>query len=121
MLIAVIVILIAAVFGAILYAAGQKNKQAANWPTVPGTVVSSQVQTVRGTESGVSYEPHVVYTYTVDGQTYTGDKLNFSAWRSTGKAEPQKKVDAYPVGAEVSVHYNPKKPREAVLEILGQT
>ncbi len=119
MVIAIVVILIAAVFGFILYAASQKNKAAAAWPTVPGKIVSSEVQTLRSSENGLSYEANIVYTYTVDGQALTGNKVNFSAFRSTNKAEPQKKVDAYPAGAEVTVHYNPKKPQEAVLEVLG--
>lgn len=123
MLIAVIIVGIAAVFGLIFYASGQKNKAAAGWPTVPGKVVSSEVQTLRsggGGPNDLSFEPNVVYSYTVDGQTFSGNKVNFSAFRSTNKAAPQKTVDRYLPGTEVTVHYNPKKPQEAVLEILGQ-
>ncbi len=122
MLIGLVLVAIAAVFGFIFYASSQKNKQAAAWPTVPGKVVSSEVRTLRsggGGQSDLSFEPNVVYTYTVDGQAFTGNKVNFSAFRSTNKAAPQKTVDKYPAGADVTVHYNPKKPQEAVLEIMG--
>lgn len=112
---------IGGLFWLIISASAKKNKEAASWPQVPGKVVSSAVQSVRNSEDGgVTFEPNVVYTYSVDGQTFTGNKVHFSAFRSTNKAEPQKTVDKYPAGADVTVRYNPKKPKEAVLEILGK-
>jgi len=117
----VAIAVIGGIFWLIISASAKKNKEAASWPQVPGKIISSEVQAVRDPQDNTfSYEPNIVYTYTVDGQTLTGNRVHFTAFRSTSKAKPQQTVDKYPAGADVTVHYNPQKPREAVLEILGK-
>jgi hypothetical protein len=93
--------------------------QAMCWPTVPGRIISSGVQAYEDTDDGTTrtnYKVSVVYNYEVNGRKYTGDRLRMGLVMSanvTGLAK--RTARRYPVGDEVEVYYNPKKPSESVL------
>lgn len=97
----------------------QQAKTSQGWPTAAGTITASSLQEHRNydEDQGVSYtyEPVVQYRYTVMGNEYTGSKISFGA-NAFGRAQAQQKVNTYPPGMAVTVHYNPEKPEEAVLE-----
>ncbi len=90
------------------------------WPSVPGKIVTSQidemvVQNSDGTQSALILNAE--YEYTVNGIPYINDK------RTPGKivkSIPLKKVqeveDRYAVGKVVPVYYNPQNPQESYLE-----
>lgn len=61
-------------------------------------------------------EPKLAYRYSVDGEDYLGHDIAATAINTSSEADAQKKIAPYPVGMEVSVHYNPSKPHDAVLE-----
>jgi hypothetical protein len=93
------------------------------WPTVPGRVESAHVSadTVgarRATKFGrqspiVEDRFHVSYHYRVGGVEYVGDQVDrLPATRRNARADLRR----YPSGTEVSVHYDPRRPTEAVLE-----
>jgi hypothetical protein len=107
----------------ILYSQNSKKKAGASlqWPSAPGSITISQVrESVSTDEDGgtsISYYPHVEYTYTVDGQTYTSKQVAFGGVKGfNDTARAQTDLAKYPVGARVQVYYNPQKPGEAVLE-----
>jgi hypothetical protein len=87
------------------------------WPRTTGTVIDSDVQSSRDLDGDVSYRAAVTYCYTVEGRelvarrTCFGDHLELS-WRTPAV----RTVRRYPVGASVTVRYNPHDPEEAVLE-----
>jgi hypothetical protein len=87
------------------------------WPHATGTVIVSDLQRSRDSEGEYSYRPEVSYQYSVKGEEFIatrtryGDRLALS-W----PAPAAKMVRRYPVGAVVSVHYDPDEPAEAVLE-----
>lgn len=85
------------------------------WPSEPGTVISSELITSGGRKSRW-YHAQVTYTFVVNGQSYTGDKVVFGDPRSSSMAKQQRAVDRYTPGAHVEVFYNPQQPQEAVLE-----
>ena len=97
----------------------KKAKASQSWPTVPGTVTAASLQENREIDEDGSvsytYEPVVQYRYAVMGHEYVGSKIAFGA-NTFGRAQAEQKVNAYPPGAAVTVHYNPDKPEEAVLE-----
>jgi hypothetical protein len=113
--------------GLILVAAAYKTLQvraARDWPSTPGRVVISnaEVREVKvldsGRESGHRFEErnfaHIVYDYSVSGQTLSCDRVSIG--EDLGNFQVAETIARYPVGAAVTVYYNPAHPREAVLE-----
>jgi hypothetical protein len=87
------------------------------WLNTTGTVLMSSVQS-KHTGRSHSYYPVVVYVYTVNGQGYQSQRIKageqFLNVRVTGQA--QATVARYPIGARVTVYYNPANPSECALE-----
>lgn len=85
--------------------------KAKRWPTTQGTIIASEV--VRSSK----YLPKVVYTYDIDTNAYSSDKVrvtNYAQYKY--KDDAAKEVAKYPVDAKVTVYYNPDKHDEAILE-----
>lgn len=114
-------------FGVILVAAGYKYLQvraASDWPSTPGKVVvsTSEVRDVkviddtRDDREGVEQRnfANIVYEYTVSGQKLTNNRVEIGENR--GNFEVAETIARYPVGTVVTVFYNPRHPRDAVLE-----
>jgi hypothetical protein len=111
----------------ILFAAIYKSLQvraASDWPSTPGKVVisNSQVRQIRvidrDREDGFRFEPrnfaNIVYEYSVSGQTLSNNRVSIDEDRGDfGVAET---IARYPVGTLVTVYYNSRHPRDAVLE-----
>jgi hypothetical protein len=114
-------VLILAGLGIFLYRRSQQSsayRQAAqNWPSTTGTVVMSTVQSRRSGKSHSVY-PVVVYQYAVNGKDFQSQTIKagdqFMNIRMTGQA--QATAARYPVGAKVTVYYNPANPAESALE-----
>jgi hypothetical protein len=87
------------------------------WLSTTGTVLMSSVQTSYSGRSHSTY-PVVVYVYTVNGQSHQSQRIRagdqFLTVRVAGQA--QATVARYPIGASVTVYYNPANPAESVLE-----
>jgi hypothetical protein len=69
-------------------------------------------------EDGYRFEPrnfaNIVYQYSVSGQTLTNNRVSIGEDRGNfGVAET---IARYPVGTAVTVYYNSRHPRDAVLE-----
>jgi len=99
--------------------ATKRAKAAQSWPSMPGTVVRSEVVRHESTDedgsSSVSYEPVVEYEYSVMGQPFTARRIAFGA--NTFHYKKAAEIAArYPAGGRVNVYYNPDKPKDAVLE-----
>jgi len=60
--------------------------------------------------------PKIAYIYSVNGEKYTGDQISVAEVDSASKEDAVRKIAPYPVGKEVEVFYNPKDPKDAVLE-----
>jgi Protein of unknown function (DUF3592) len=88
--------------------------ESSDFKSVTGKVTQSEVRTHHSSKHGTSYSAHVAYRYTVDAQTYTSDKLRFLA-ASSSSADAASIVNAHPVGAAVTVYYNPAQPAESLL------
>jgi Protein of unknown function (DUF3592) len=111
----------------ILFGAVYKSLQvrvASRWPSVPGKVVisNSEVRDVRvldaSREDGFRIEKrnfaNIVYEYSVRGERLSNNRVSIDEDRGNfGIAEI---IARYPVGKDVTVYYNPRHPREAVLE-----
>lgn len=101
----------------------RKAAEAQTWPTAIATVTRSEVTTHRSKKSGsntrtVTYEPAVSYRYEVDGNTHSSGRMGFFSQNSryVSRAKAEQILARYPVGAEVTIYYNPAKPEEAVID-----
>jgi len=123
----VVIIAVCAFGGIVSFLAGwrsrQRNLAAAGWPTVRGTIVKSDVEfyVSRDDDSGREtrmYRPEITYEYQVSGQTYTSKQVRVNELpASNSERRERKKLEAYPVGGSVEVHYNPDNTEDALLEI----
>ena len=121
-----VIIVIAAIFGSLSYWYGarttKKNKAAAKWPTVPGVIISAELDSyVKYDDDGdasTMYTPLITYKYEVEGQEYTNNRVRVQAFVATNmQSVSSKKLEEYPVGGAVDVHYDPLNPEDALLEI----
>ena len=113
--------------GLILGAAAYKTLQARaarEWPSTAGKVAVSnaEVRNVKvmdsDREDGHRFEErnfaNIVYEYSVAGRKLRNNRVSIGEDR--GNFEVAETVARYPVGAVVTVYYNPLHPNEAVLE-----
>jgi hypothetical protein len=99
-------------------------RAASNWPSTPGKVVvsTSEVRDVevidnrRDDRRGHEQRnfANIVYEYTVSGERLRNNRVDIGENR--GNFEVAETIARYPVGAVVTVYYNPRDPRDAVLE-----
>jgi hypothetical protein len=120
-------LMLLAPLGLLLGAAVYKSLQvraAKQWPSAAGKVVASHAE-VRETrvidsnrEDGYRTEQrnyaNIVYEYSVAGKTLRNNRVSIG--EDLGNFGVSETVAKYPVGAVVSVYYNPLHPKEAVLE-----
>ena len=103
-------------FAAYLFADGwlalRRAADAVNWPCAKGTIEGSEVR-----PSGRGYyAPQVSYSYAVEGTVFTGDAIQST--RIVGSETDAGAIAArYPVGAEIDVRYNPRRPESSMLEL----
>ncbi len=86
------------------------------WPTVPGKVEWSRIENTKAVRGPLFYRLAIAYRYDVDGRTYEGDTVQFGPPCITDKDLIEGLADEYPAGKDVTVHYNPYAPEDAVLE-----
>jgi len=120
-------LMLLAPLGLLLGAAAYKSLQvraAREWPSTAGKVVVSRAQ-VRETrvidsdrEDGYRTEQrnfaNIIYEYSVAGQKLRNDRVSIG--EDLGNFQVAETIAKYPVGAVVTVYYNPLHPKEAVLE-----
>lgn len=107
--------------GYFLYKCNQQStatrQLAQSWPSTSGTVLMSSVQSKTSGRSHSTY-PVVVYQYEVNGKSYQSQNIKageqYMSVRVIGQA--QETVARYPIGASVTVYYNPANPAESALE-----
>ena len=117
----IIPILVIGGIGYFLYRRNQQSmayrQSTQTWTSTTGTVLMSSVQS-KHTGRSHSYYPVVVYVYAVNGQSYQSQRIKageqFLNVRVTGQA--QATVARYPIGATVTVYYDPANPSECALE-----
>jgi hypothetical protein len=96
-------------------------RRASTWSTAVGRVMRSDTQARRHYSAGeattVTTVPRVEYEFSVGGRTWRGDRIGIG--EDTGGANTEATLRRYPVGATVSVYYDPADPANCVLEREG--
>jgi hypothetical protein len=100
----------------------QRAQASATWPTVQGLVKNSSVEYHSDDKGGGTYHAEVWYTFTVNGTTFSGNRVAFGDYGSSNPSHAQSIVNRYPKGKLVAVYHNPEKPEVCVLEsgVQGQ-
>lgn len=98
----------------------QKARESSGWPTVIGTVVSSEVEMKRTTRDAgrdirITYRPDVEYAYSVNGTDYTSDKFAIQTVQHKNPRAAENDLVPFPVGGDVTVYYDPTNPDSSVL------
>lgn len=92
-------------------------KASAGWPATQGSITTARVRVDDRGESSESYHPEITYSYSVMGTSYEGSRRIIGATRGySNRRGAEAFLQAYPVGQQVTVYYDPQKPSEAVLE-----
>ena len=109
---------------ALLWASRRQLAEASGWPQTAGRIVSSTVehyrQRVGGARTGslvTFYEAVVEYDYSVNGRAYHSTRLSFGGKTAGSQQRAEAAAARYPEGSQVMVHYDPKNPSNAVLEV----
>jgi hypothetical protein len=119
--------MVLAPFGLFLVAVGYKYLQvraARNWPATPGKVMvsTSEVRSVEVLDDERSDHKsaeqrnfaNIVYHYNVGGRPLSNNRVSIGEDR--GNVDVAGTIRRYPVGKAVTVYYNPRDPKESVLE-----
>jgi uncharacterized protein DUF3592 len=103
----------AAVGGVIMLSTSLKTR---GWPVASGRIIEKTVgssTTTGASRPGRYFEPKVKYTYSVEGKTYTGQRIG-PATAAYDEDKAKRVVSELP--DTVEVHYNPRDPSDAYLE-----
>ncbi len=110
-------VILNAVFLGIIYFTQRKVKAMAEWPSTMGSVRKSAIEFRSSGDGGANY-PVVHYSYNVGGQPYEGYRI--APGGEVGGIGVGKVIARYPIGAAVTVFYNPQNPSDAFLEQKAQ-
>jgi len=93
-------------------------QKSAKWPAVPGTVKSSGVEWSNDGDShdADSAYAKVIYTYRLDGDLHTSDKVLYGDYGSGDSSHADSIASQYKPGQAVTVYYDPADPSTAVLK-----
>ena len=101
-----------------------KLKASESWPRTTGIIIESTIQSewVRS-GSGNMYivSPKVIYEYEVNGKKYTSSQLALVEHSTANENLAKEKSEGHPIGQQVIVYYNPRKPDFATLEVGDPT
>lgn len=96
-------------------------RRSAAWPQATGRITKSTVATRHerpfGRAMRVINFPEVEYEFSADGRKYTGQRIAIGD--DSGGAHIEATLARYPVGASVTVYYDPADPEDCVLDRKG--
>jgi len=102
----------------------RKLKASESWPKTIGIIRESTVKSewVKvGSGNMYIVSPKVIYEYEVGGKKYTSSQLALVEHSTANENLAKEKSERHPVGQQVTVYYNPRKPDFATLEVGDPT
>jgi hypothetical protein len=95
----------------------EEAKQSESWPTVSGIITHSEIQQSES-DGTTMYSSEINYDFTIDNKFYSGDRITLTSGSSSTSSirEVKKELQAYPIGANVKVYYDPELPNNSVLK-----
>jgi len=115
-----LIIALLAGFAFLTWRAWQIKQASPNWPFVEGEILAARARAHNETgdhRGTLKHEwfPEVRYRYTVNGVTYTGDRLRAFGQNHLDEQQALQELAPFPVGQKVKVYYDPSKPTSSVL------
>jgi hypothetical protein len=107
-------------FGVVTLGAFLSGLRRPRWPRTPGKVMESRVESFVHMENNrfrTSYRPVVEYAFTVRDHDYRSQQIALNWTVSGAEGLAQKMAAKYPVGATVTVFYDPANPSHAALDL----
>jgi hypothetical protein len=115
--------IVSLLLGSYVLYSGIKNLENANqsgeWSTANGSIISSDVRNEIKNSNGRSstvYFPRVAYQYIVGNNSFISDRISFGDYGSGSESRAIGIAGKYPMGSQVTVHYNPSDPSQSVIE-----
>jgi len=102
-----------------------RKLMARDWVVTDGVLISAEVRIRHDTDGALVKEEFISYEYRVNGRRYTskcvalGVDFRITIGREVSTAS--ERFLRYGTGKSVRVHYNPRRPAEACLEVGSQT
>ena len=93
----------------------QKLRRAASWPVATGRITRSTLESEKLRDGSVRNRPALSFEFEVGGKRHQGSRVHVVDGAGSA-SKPDEALALYPVGATVSVCYNPADPSEAALE-----
>jgi len=102
-----------------------RQQQTMSFKPTTGIMVSSSIgqnstgRNAAGQPAGpeqVAYYPIVVFSYSVDGQRYTGRHYNEADMYGLSQNDVESIVNQYPAGKVCTIYYNPANPADSILQ-----
>lgn len=88
-----------------------RNRNMDDWQIARGKILKSQIK-----QNGIACAPDIRFQYAVEGVEHIGSSVNLNGKQTFKRSAARQWIAPYPVGKEVDVYYNPRRPRMAVLE-----
>nr|WP_281069035.1 DUF3592 domain-containing protein [Rhizobium leguminosarum] len=114
----------ASLFALVTFLKWKEVQAARSWLPARGTIISSRIEAreVRISISGANTTntteirnfPAITFKYTVNGSRFEGTRYTFRS--QIGNFQIPETLARYPMGAEVTVYYDPSDPRKSVIE-----
>src|SRR5688572_12041458 len=89
--------------------------RSASYAAGKATMLKSEVRSVRGRKGRSTHGVEMLYSYEVAGQKYTSDRYAFQATRSSDSQWAHDALAQNPVGATVTIYYDPRRPELSVI------
>ncbi len=102
-------------FDAKTYSDISNQQRAVLFPTTAGQVLQSQVEREHDAD-GTTYSADIRFAFEVEGEQFESDSYRFGVTGHSDQSEANRAVSKYPVGADVTVYYDPQNPELAILE-----
>lgn len=100
-----------------------RARQSAGWPTVSGVLEYCDVVEVPGiqVEDVSTWQLRIRYSYVVRGTTYHSTQYAFGYGDGRDDKKHRAVADALRAQSDLLVHYDPRRPRDAVINTQPQT
>ncbi|MEM7782495.1 MAG: DUF3592 domain-containing protein, partial [Planctomycetota bacterium] len=86
-----------------------------SFESVPGIILSSEVESHYDSDSGTNYRPKIKYEYVVNNQKLVNDSIRYGE-TSSNDSYAKEFNDPHPFGSETPVFFDPQNPSDSVLE-----
>jgi len=92
-----------------------KALQTMGWPHTNGIVISTEVKRIPSSKGPSKFSPVITYTFKVDSVEYSSDRYSSTGARGSSQWANEV-IDEYWVNSAIKVFYNPRDPKESVID-----